>query len=292
MHDFSQLRNLWLGAETKEERVSPEWPKEGVAIEGDFSGIRRFVLRPVPGASGAASRLRARSFRVLALTRVIAGAVEARFHDAAARLFYSAGGRFLIVSGPCSDWTQRLEQIQRELDIELLDFYRGELIFHIAGAEFVDGKVPVENLGRAMGKRKRTPLSGSLQALGLWADSDRFFSRATKHEKCKGCGVTATLTPGTEALCSTCADDRELGRDLLKSGRVAISKSTTGNIAVLGSRWRFAATGEIPISSVALAPSQAGRIATFEDLAAQASGRRYLAYLRIDADRVGEKFRE
>lgn len=292
MHDFAQLRNLWLGADVDDEPISPEWPKEGVAIEGDFSGIQRFVLRPVPGASGAASRLRARSFRVLALTRLIAEAVEARFRDAAAKLFYSAGGRFLIVCGPCADWPQRLEQIQRELDLELLDSYLGELIFHIAGAEFADGKIPVEDLGRAMGKRKKTPLWGSLQALGSWAKPHRFFTRATKHEKCNGCGATAIVSTGPEALCSTCGDDRELGRDLLKSVRVAVSRSNTGTIAVLGSRWSFSADGEIPISSIALAPSQGGRIATFEDLAAQGAGRRYLAYLRVDADRVGEKFRD
>jgi CRISPR/Cas system-associated protein Cas10 (large subunit of type III CRISPR-Cas system) len=72
----------------------PEWPLKGLAIEGDFSGIQRFVLRPIPGASGAARRLRARSFRVLALTRLVAAAVENRFRAVSAHLFYSAGDAF------------------------------------------------------------------------------------------------------------------------------------------------------------------------------------------------------
>src|SRR5581483_6469036 len=116
MEDFSRLRALWLGDTRPTEQLCPEWPREGVAIEGDFSGIQRFVLRPVPGASGAARRLKARSFRVLALTRLVAEAVETRFQDVGAKLFYSAGGRFLIVSGSCRDWAQRLETLQVELD--------------------------------------------------------------------------------------------------------------------------------------------------------------------------------
>jgi CRISPR/Cas system-associated protein Cas10 (large subunit of type III CRISPR-Cas system) len=80
--------------------MMPKWPARGVAIEGDFSGIQRFVFRPIPGARGAARRLRARSFRVLALTRLVAETVLDRFRAAHAQLFYSAGGRFIAPHGP------------------------------------------------------------------------------------------------------------------------------------------------------------------------------------------------
>lgn len=102
MDNFDVLRAAWAGEALPASEVIPEWPLKGIAIEGDFSGIQRFVLRPVPGASGAARRLRARSFRVLALTRLVAAAVEDRFRANGSRLFYSAGGRFLTVANPVS----------------------------------------------------------------------------------------------------------------------------------------------------------------------------------------------
>jgi hypothetical protein len=49
--------------------------------------------------------------------------------------------------------------------------------------------------------------------------------------------------------------------------------------------------GEIPVSLVSHAPLERGQLATFEDLSGRAAGRRYLAYLRIDADRIGDEFR-
>ena len=270
----------------------PAWPAKGIAIEGDFSGIQRFVLRPVPGASGAARRLRARSFRVLALTRLVAVAVEERFRDAQASLFYSAGGRFLVVSNPCLDWRVRLALLQRELDGDLLNSYLGELIFHLAGAEFTDGNIPVAELRESMIRRRQTPLAGALRAVNRWTGEDRFVFRATQHEKCEGCGSTAPLAGGAESLCQTCVDDRELGKGLLTAGRIALTKSKNGSIVLLGNHWALSADGEIPVPLVSHAPTERGQLATFEDLSNRAAGRGYLAFLRIDADRIGEKFRD
>src|ERR1017187_6983191 len=108
MESFEVLRATWAGEFALANGQIAAWPANGVAIEGDFSGIQRFVLRPVPGASGAARRLRARSFRVLALTRLVAVSLEDRFRDAGARLFYSAGGRFLVVAAASAEWRDRL----------------------------------------------------------------------------------------------------------------------------------------------------------------------------------------
>jgi len=158
MPDFALLWRTWEGSVNAAEAKAPEWPQAGFAIEGDFSGIQRFVLRPVPGAGGAARRLRARSFRVLAMTRLVADCVEQAFRDAGARLFYAAGGRFLVVARPCSDGPSRLAALQRALDDDLLREHRGELAFHLSGADFDDGRVPWAALIESMSRRKHTPL--------------------------------------------------------------------------------------------------------------------------------------
>jgi CRISPR-associated protein Csm1 len=272
----------------------PEWPSAGIAIEGDFSGIQRFVLRPVPGAGGAARRLRARSFRVLALTRLVAAAVERRFASSQAHLFYCAGGRFLVVAGATADWAEQIARLQCELDEELMREYRGELIFHLAAAPFSDGRIPVKQLSEAMRRRKLTPLGQALRRATGW--TTEFSTPIDRAGKCEGCSATALLREETydndlEQLCQTCLDDRELGRHLLESGGAALTPSLRGPIKLFNERWAPAARGHINISLITHAPRSGNRLATFEELSRRAAGRQYLAYLRLDADRIGEQFR-
>jgi CRISPR-associated protein Csm1 len=287
----------WNGKGELTKGIAPEWPMRGVAIEGDFSGIQRFVLRPVPGASGAARRLRARSFRVLALTRLAAAKVQERFAQSAARLFYSAGGRFLVVAQPTAGWCEPLVSLQKEIDEDLLRDYRGELVFHIVGAEFEDGRIPIAQLAGAMALRKFRPLGGALQDAAGWGGIDRFACSGVGEQRCQGCGSTTTVREEsdgdeTELLCRTCIDDRELGKQLMTGGVAALVRSADGPISLLGQPWRIAAPGEIRIPHIAHAPLEKGRLADFDQLAERAIGRKYLAYLRIDADQIGEEFRK
>jgi len=285
--DLETSRAAWIGDEIPGGNAAPKWPVTGVAIEGDFSGIQRFVSRPVPGASGAARRLRARSFRVLALTRLVSAEIVGGFRDSAARQFYSAGGRFLLVMQPCSDWQPRFASIQQRIDSAFLDDYRGELVFHLAGAEFGDGKIPVAKLAAAMAQRRCTPLREVLCSNQRW-QSSQFVFPAAAHGKCEGCGATAKLV--RDELCQTCLDDRTLGAHLLTTD-ASLTKSPTGTIRFLGDNWDLSSNGSVSIPSLSHLPLERGQLATFENLAARALGRPYLAYLRIDADKIGEQFR-
>jgi CRISPR-associated protein Csm1 len=293
MHTFQALRAAWTGEPTAASAGFRAWPSIGVAVEGDFSGIQRFVSRPVPGASGAGRRLRSRSFRVLALTRLVAASVEKRFEDAESRLFYAAGGRFLVRLNPCTGWRDRLVSLQRDLDTDLLDAYHGELAFHLAGAEFTDGRIPISALGDAMRTRKEMPFGYALRNGSGWA-TDRFTFGATDHGKCDGCGCTARLSHDSgdsEKLCQTCIDDRELGKRLLSAERISLTRSQQGLVSLLGERWDISPDGPLTIPAVCYAPVENGELATFEQIASRAPGRPYLAYLRIDADRIGQQFR-
>jgi len=282
----------WTG-EARALGYVPTCPEEGVAIEGDFARIQRFVLRPVPGASGAARRLRARSFRVLALTRAVAEAVIGRFRHAGAQLFYSAGGRFLVVTRPDANWADHLSKLQQELDEDLFTAYRGELVFHLAGARFTDGRIPVRLLGSEMRARKQRPLAAALRSTDGWA-TDRFLFSADGAAKCNGCASTAVLSGEIEPLCQTCTDDRELGRILLNTSRTCLQRSANGFITLLGQGWTVASDGDITVGLIHHQPRARNGLgpATFEELSELATGRRYLAYLKIDADRIGEQFRE
>src|SRR5260221_13519798 len=93
------LRTRWLDAKALDESG---WPQQGLAIEGDFAGIQGYILKPVPGAKGAAKRLRGRSLQVSALTALLAEKVEQTFPQA--KIFYSAGGRFLLHAPASPEW--------------------------------------------------------------------------------------------------------------------------------------------------------------------------------------------
>jgi CRISPR-associated protein Csm1 len=290
MSDLDLLQRAWAGDASAAEAGAPEWPQMGVAIEGDFSGIQRFVFRPVPGAAGAARRLRARSFRVLALTRLVAHAVEQAFPDADAHLFYSAGGRFLVVAQPSSEWRERLSALQTRLDNDVLGEFKGELAFHLAGAEFSDRRVPRLALAESLARRKLRSLAGVLQTSEAWVP-DRFVFTSRVGGRCDGCAMTERVrTIDGEQLCDSCIADRDLGSRLLGSGPHGLMEAANGPLSLLGRRWIVSRGANPAISFICHAPMQDGRLATFEELAASAIGRSYLGYLRIDADRIGAAF--
>jgi CRISPR-associated protein Csm1 len=182
--------------------------------------------------------------------------------------------------------------LQRELDVHL-KASRGELVFHLAGAEFADGWVPVAGLREALSRRKLMPLAGVLQAGDGWS-SDEFTFASFGEGRCGGCSATAVLREvavheAAEALCQTCIDDWELGKELVAGGRILV-RSAEGAIDLLGERWGIGEEGDLEIRFIGHAPRTGARPATFEELAERSDGRRYLAYLRIDADRVGLEF--
>ena len=151
-HEILRAREMWLGNQPSD----VQWPDCGIAIEGDFAGIQQYVLKPVPGAKGAAKRLRGRSLQVSALTELIANKTCETFEDA--KVFYSAGGRFLISAAAIGGWGDRLRELQKLLDDWIGTQFRGEVVFHLAGAEFSDGQIPRKALGAELQRRKNRSL--------------------------------------------------------------------------------------------------------------------------------------
>jgi CRISPR-associated protein Csm1 len=268
-----------------------------VAIAGDFSGIQNFVLKPVPGAGGAARRLRGRSLRVVALTERIAAWVLEQWRDAEAALFYSAGGRFLLHGRPVSGWGERLAAVQAELDGRLWQEFSGEVVFHLAGAEITDGRIPAEELHANLLARRARPLAHALIGPNGWQET-RFWQQAGPGWfRCPGCLRTARegVRIEEEEICRECARDRELGVRLAKLGRPALAPSAARELRLEASlaEEESKGIGAQPLEVVHWTPrSRHGEPLDFEELAKRSrGGRHWLGYLRIDADHIGEQFR-
>ncbi len=266
---LTKFKRVWTG----DQPADVTWPANGLAIEGDFAGIQSYVLKPVPGARGAAKRLRARSFRVAEETIQIADRVCREFQRAS--LFYVAGGRFLITAPFEKEWEPKLAALQARLDHELFADLGGEVAFHLAAAPYSDAKVPKDRLFEQHRKRRNRPLEHVLLSENGWRE-DQFFAAAGEGwGKCPACLRTMSRFKRIDGqdVCEDCTDDMDRGTWL--------------------SRWQFPPGEEPRVKRHEVLhhfPNINGEPLDFEDLAEHSAGKQWLGHLRIDADRMGASF--
>lgn len=272
---------------------------------GDFSGIQTFVFRPVPGAGGAARRLRSRSFRVSAYSEMIMRWCKETFAQSQPRVLYSAGGKFLIGLIAFEGWETTLQKMRVNLDKWAWENFGGELIFHLAAAPFEGGVVPYERLHEAITDSRTQPLVSALVSEQRWS-ADAFFQAAASGDgSCDACGMTRQLTRDAlenEDVCDGCIQDESLGKKLLGSRYAHISKKASKDLTFLETNMELSQTqtgsgdgewlgfgGNWPL--LHHLPRDRGAPLTFEDIAKSAAGsRKWLGYLRIDGDGAGKHF--
>jgi len=312
---LEEYRDLWQNGLRPGEVTPlgyPGWPEVGIAIVGDFAGIQSFVLRPVPGAGGAAKRLRSRSFRVSAYTELVARWCRGQLSAAQPRILYSAGGRFLIGASPIPGWRDLLRNMQKQVDDWAWQSFQGELVFHLAGAEFSSAKIPRAELEAALEARRNQPLAKTLWSNGKWNSSLFFHPALPAEAKCEACGMTQGVTRNSdgEDICDACSADEQRGFDLARATFARISNQDAGDLTALGTSlhlhqdrkgygddtwlsFGYRAPGAEPWYLLRHLPRDSnGNPLDFEQIAEHAAGsRKWLGYLRIDVDHAGHKFR-
>ena len=295
--EIHRLRTRWLDVQSPDDS---DWPARGIAIEGDFAGIQNFVLKPVPGARGAAKRLRGRSLQVSALTELFAREVE--LAAPGAKMFYAAGGRFLASAPDSPAIPGLLAGLQRRIDEWIGCEFRGEVTFHLVCAPFSDGRIPRVRLREEMTRRKSRALEGFLLTPdGQW-DEGRFL-RAAGGEPgdepfdCPACRTTANKKhPQADEqgadICGECDRDKRLGKRLAHTGRAGIARDADGEIPFLdGARYTISDSGSLTAHVIHHMPKEGGNPLTLEEIAAKSAGsRKWLAFLRLDGDKVGQEF--
>jgi CRISPR-associated protein Csm1 len=293
--EILRAREVWLGKRAGE----VAWPESGIAIEGDFAGIQQYVLKPVPGAKGAAKRLRGRSLQVSALTELIAKKTCETFRDS--KRVYSAGGRFLIFAAASAGWRDQLTDLQKDLDHWIGQQFRGEVAFHLAGAEFSDGQIPREALGAESKRRKNRSLEQFLQSADGWVES-RFLRKpeASDEKKAFVCPACLTTAAGgvpqpdenNQRICDECERDRRLGEKLAGAGKALIAEADDGEIRFLDQKsFTIADKGTSANVIYHMPRDNDGEAMDLEEIAKKSVGpRKFLAYLRIDADGMGAAF--
>lgn len=310
--DIASYRHLWK--QTTADVVTPAdypgWPDSGFAVLGDFSGIQSFVFRPVPGAGGAARRLRSRSFRVSAYSELIMRWCLEKLSKGDPITLYSTGGRFLTAVKPFDGFQSVFEQMRAEVDAWAWNHFSGELIFHLAATKFDSGKLPYSALREAMETARSRPLAKALASGSLWSEHNFFQSAASGDGRCDACGLTRHLhtNADAESICDACAKDEALGRKLPRTCWARLSSQSTGDLSALGinmelsehqsgthgSEWlAFDANGHSTKRWHILRhlPAKGGIPLDFGEIAELSPGsRKWLGYLRIDGDGAGGQF--
>jgi hypothetical protein len=238
------LRTRWLDRAQSE---LADWRQPGVVIEGDFAGIQRYVLRPVPGVGGAAKRLRGRSARVVALTELIAE--SARHAVPEGRLLYTAGGRFLVYGRLSEGWQEHVSQLQVRLDKWFFREFHGEVAFRLAAAPYEGDRIPRERLRTAMGERRGRPLEWALTNNGRWETAIFHQPASEEADICPSCLETAEALPDWsqgKVVCLQCRRDEEVGAGLSRVKRPGLTPEPDGPVRLFESGYEVGEFGERP----------------------------------------------
>ncbi len=294
---LANARAIWRAEPGANLPPAPGWPTSGLAILGDFSGIQKYVLRPVPGAAGAARRLRARSLRVVVLTQLIADWVARELGDTSATVFYCAGGRFLVHAPDAEGCQERIRDLQRRLDVWLAKQFHGEVAFHLAAAPFSGGRIPGKDLHDRLFELRERALEGALLDGGAWNEKVFFRPTAEGSIRCPAClrTVEKGVPREEQEICEDCNTDTDLGAKISRMDAMFLEPAANGEFGFLDGCFTVAgdqARGSTAVEVVHGSPRGAdGQALDFEQLAERARGsRKWLAYVRMDADRIGIQF--
>ncbi len=263
-----------------------------LAVLGEFSGIREYLLKPLPGA-GSARRLRARSFRVRTFTHLIARAIRRRCGLAPDGALESLAGDRLLLAGRAEDGAERaVTAYQAELDRWSLAELGGELVFHLAAARCGTEGIPRAALEGKLTHRKLRPLEGALVAGARWNNAAFRSAWGDPHAQvCAGCGATAgDVSNGS--LCDSCVDDDELGKLLpacnfghwVEQDHSTIHVPGQG-LALSTADRTMAGSGDLDLTTSDWTILRHLPHGDFEGLAERSPGRgKLLAYLAISVD--------
>lgn len=218
-------------------------------IKGDLSGIQDYIFNIANiGVGGVAKRLRARSFFLTNLVKVVSHRI---LHEAVpgAQLpifckIIASGGNFIIVAPNLQEVEEQLARIERSVNEWLFHEFQGDLSFSMAWlpVKTADMELPKEgepdttritekllDLNELLEERKQQKLSSWLQCRNndslswdetafVWKGKDKGFPNGL----CRSCGknpATAdpeSVTNAEDAFCKRCNDDRRFSEAFVK----------------------------------------------------------------------------
>ncbi len=117
---FDHSRNVAAIALCFEESDSD---KECLLIKGDISGIQKFIYEEIKETSGAAKKLRGRSFYIKLLADATASYISRELNLYEASIFFNGGGHFVIIAPNNKKNRERIAELEKEINLTLLNMF-------------------------------------------------------------------------------------------------------------------------------------------------------------------------
>ncbi len=222
--------------------------KPFLAIQGDVSGIQKFIYKLATPDEGEAAtkrtakRLRGRSFYVYLLTETVATLYLRRLNLYRTNLIFGSGGHFLILAPNTEENRKICTELEREVNAWLYESLKGDLGLVTAKKAFENAEVRdfaglIERMGREVALEKRRKFRSVLDPA--------FFEPKFAPGKKDSCPVCqADFQKNAGGICPMCEAHVETGRQIVSAqwlvrleGQKPNGEKWLDDFAELGTYW-------------------------------------------------------
>ena len=294
-------------------------------LKGDINGIQNFIYNVYEGEGGVAKILRARSFYVSVLTKVIIEHIKNvkgwKVHEP-----LDGGGGFILeveTEQQEKEFKDNLEKIRKDIERFFLEKLNGEIGITFGYTKESNFEALLEEVDKEKRKKFRVSLSSGKDSLfEKKIKDDVFLLENPKEMKSKKCIICRTFF-SSEEICKFCKELKEAGTLLPRKKEEVIKKDKDELIKDEECLFKFKigneeneeyyvprkdknSTSEIPLVIVpllrkdltekekeeyqlseSLEDLRAGFTAPFEIISLYSMGDRKLGYLIMDVDNLG-----
>ena len=216
--------------------------KKTILLVGNLSGIQNYIFNiNNVGVGGTAKRLRSRSFKLSVLSDIAAHKLLHAFGLSYVNCILSSGGKFYLMLPNVSNAGMIIEKCRKEFDDWCIANTNAEISVNLAYEAFTCNEImdfnhALQKVNDMLRINKLRPFSSVLAEAGKWKSESFIFNhfRFKDNETlCKSCG----RLPGTKhaeqtVLCRNCADDIQLGRELVASKGIEFFPDGRGDYRV------------------------------------------------------------
>ncbi len=322
LYDYARLLSAVAACLAQTPREKDPVPSF-VLLSADFSGIQKFIFSGNGLHSGAAKRLRARSFLVSSVMHLVQHILLKELSLPPSCTLMDSGGNLYMLLPNTAEADSKCSAVCRLIDAEIFKKFHGSVSIHmvttkITAEDFAKFGQVMRKARAALQKVKHQAFHARLTKDGVWDTADPFpISGDRENGLCAGCGrVFAEKPPDPQnedsALCSECLEEQKIGWKLTKATAISLVPGTDGLMSLGG--WSlefveqdtveqdnevFALTSHdektrlLPVMRVSnyVSADESGKIMTFDHLEEQPEkGIQKLAVLKADVDSMGALF--
>lgn len=292
--------------------------KRYLLIEGDISGIQKFIYRianPQEARKHAAKRLRGRSFWIVLVMDAIVRKILKELKLYETNLLWNSGGHFLIIAPNLDKIKRKIEKISIEINKKIFEDYNGELFIAISWLEcskkdLIEFGKTLEKIGLETEKKKKQKFIEFLEYV-----MEKRGENVPLNRKCVVCGNKLFRD---EKTCKICKKHELLGSKLAKSKYLCIGENIDCDFEFIGIKYKFIekskdipenteillrinntdfltknkdiAQGFIFVGNVVPSYRERKRILSFDEIAHLSKGAKKIGILKADVDNLGKIF--